>query len=254
MLNKSKQATESEMHETAMLGLVMGSDAILVSERRGQQDLVAQASSGKTANLPVDFNGDRNTLDVLKEWGVIVKEDPSDAKTRGDLFFEVELPEGWRIEPTDHSMWTKLVDALGYERAMIFYKAAFYDRSAHMNIRRFWQISKCPLGGWEGVHEWEKAHSSEKLPYVSYVEASDRFVSPYTFEVVRVFESEPAITAFESFKDASGKVDWTAHEAAEKALVQQARDWLNEHYPEWESYMAYWDTVPVAITPRERPA
>ena len=54
------------------------------------------------------------------------------------MFQEVILPAGWKKVRTDHSMWSKLVDDKGRERASIFYKAAFYDRSAHMNlVRRF---------------------------------------------------------------------------------------------------------------------
>jgi hypothetical protein len=35
---------------------------------------------------------------------------------------------------SDHAMWSYLVDELGRERVSIFYKAAFYDRSAHMSL------------------------------------------------------------------------------------------------------------------------
>jgi hypothetical protein len=47
-----------------------------------------------------------------------------------DLFYDAKLPEGWKLEPTDHSMWSRIVDNQGQERVKIFYKAAFYDRSA----------------------------------------------------------------------------------------------------------------------------
>ena len=53
----------------------------------------------------------------------------------GDSMFQyAELPLGCKKVATDHSMWSKLVDDKGHERAMIFYKAAFYDRSAHMSL------------------------------------------------------------------------------------------------------------------------
>lgn len=51
-----------------------------------------------------------------------------------DLFQYVELPEGWEKRPTDHSMWSTLLDAEGEEVASIFYKAAFYDRSTHLHL------------------------------------------------------------------------------------------------------------------------
>ena len=51
-----------------------------------------------------------------------------------DLFTDVKLPQGWRIQPTNHSMWSDLLDEAGVKRAAIFYKAAFYDRSAFIRF------------------------------------------------------------------------------------------------------------------------
>ena len=53
-----------------------------------------------------------------------------------DLFYDVILPKGWKIEPAEHSMWSKLSNEKGEEVASIFYKAAFYDRSAHICFRK----------------------------------------------------------------------------------------------------------------------
>src|ERR1700761_5319407 len=39
-----------------------------------------------------------------------------------DLFVKVQFPEGWKKVPTDHSMWTDLVDAKGRRRGGVFYK------------------------------------------------------------------------------------------------------------------------------------
>jgi hypothetical protein len=50
------------------------------------------------------------------------------------LFRRVRLPEGWGFRYTDHSMWTDLVDDNGKKRAGIFYKAAFYDRRASIQL------------------------------------------------------------------------------------------------------------------------
>ena len=51
-----------------------------------------------------------------------------------ELFQDVTLPEGWEKQPTEHSMWSELIDDKGKKRASIFYKAAFYDRKAFMQI------------------------------------------------------------------------------------------------------------------------
>jgi hypothetical protein len=64
--------------------------------------------------------------------------DPADP-----LFMPATLPEGWEKRATDHSMGSVIVDPLGRERVSIFYKAAFYDRSAHMNlIGLHWYVEK----------------------------------------------------------------------------------------------------------------
>jgi len=94
---------------------------IMASEAHGQAELV------NSEQLPIDVRGDKAKLEAA---GVVFGE-PS----RGDdLFCQAVLPKGWKKESTDHSMWSKLVDADGNERAMIFYKAAFYDRCAFMSV------------------------------------------------------------------------------------------------------------------------
>lgn len=52
-----------------------------------------------------------------------------------DLFMDVILPKGWALKPTDHSMWSDLVDEQGVKRAAVFYKAAFYDRKAFIRFK-----------------------------------------------------------------------------------------------------------------------
>lgn len=53
-----------------------------------------------------------------------------------DLFVNAKFPEGWKKKPTDHSMWTDIVDETGKKRGGIFYKAAFYDRSAYAYLTK----------------------------------------------------------------------------------------------------------------------
>ncbi len=69
-------------------------------------------------------------LEKYKELGInVLSEDPED-----DLFYIVQVPKGWTIQPTDHPMWTNLVDDDNQPVARIFYKAAFYDRNAHIHF------------------------------------------------------------------------------------------------------------------------
>lgn len=59
-----------------------------------------------------------------------------DPPTGDEIFRQCELPEGWSREGSDHAMWTYIVDERGFRRVACFYKAAFYDRSAHCSVER----------------------------------------------------------------------------------------------------------------------
>lgn len=50
------------------------------------------------------------------------------------MFRDATLPKGWKREGSDHAMWSYVVDERGFRRVSVFYKAAFYDRSAHMGL------------------------------------------------------------------------------------------------------------------------
>ena len=61
-----------------------------------------------------------------------------------DLFVSCVLPEGWSKRPTDHSMWSDLVDNKDRVRARIFYKAAFYDRRAYLSTETRFIVTYTP--------------------------------------------------------------------------------------------------------------
>lgn len=50
------------------------------------------------------------------------------------IFRPATFPTGWKRGRSDHAMWSYIVDERGIRRVSIFYKAAFYDRSAHMGL------------------------------------------------------------------------------------------------------------------------
>lgn len=56
-----------------------------------------------------------------------------------DLFVGVTAPPGWALRPSDHSMWSYIHDGQGRRRGSIFYKAAFYDRSANVRLESRYQ-------------------------------------------------------------------------------------------------------------------
>lgn len=94
-------------------------------EATGQQQLV------ESAVLPADDlygAGSSGGWSALEAMG-IVRGEP----VEGDpLFVYATLPEGWTKRAMDHSMWSEIVDERGITRATVFYKAAFYDRRAHI--------------------------------------------------------------------------------------------------------------------------
>lgn len=98
-------------------GWTMGTNpsAIERQEAAGQRELA------KSSQLPTEglaTGAEQHGIKVLSE-------------SKGDgLFSDVELPDGMRIVPTDHSMWSDLVTADGKKIAGIFYKAVYYDRNA----------------------------------------------------------------------------------------------------------------------------
>lgn len=105
------------------------SNFILEQEAAGQRQLVASDVLPTKINSPY---GDARKLAKEKletagfKFGQVVPRDP--------LFQEVQLPAGWKKVGTSHDVWSSVVDDKGRERISIFYKAAYYDRDAFMNI------------------------------------------------------------------------------------------------------------------------
>lgn len=107
-------------HLLGMMG--GGSEYVERMEADGQAELVA----GEL--LPTEIlNAVEADLEALGfTFGDPCEDDP--------LFRAVTLPAGWSMQPTDHAMWSAVVDERGIERVKVFYKAAFYDRRAHMMV------------------------------------------------------------------------------------------------------------------------
>ena len=123
-----------------------------------------------------------------------------------DLFVSVTFPDGWQVKPTDHAMWNDLIDEQGRKRGGIFYKAAFYDRSAHMRLNRRFQVSR------------------------NY-DLTDGEVQ------VQVIDGEKVIF---STRIASAEKHSKAFWALEEILMQEAQVYLTKHYPDHNNCNAYW--------------
>lgn len=126
MSNKITNTENSPRPEWLMGG---NPNAIEAQEKQGQDELTAKR---EICQLPAKINPNGWPEHEYPKLGIEVI-----GRTKGDnLFFDVRLPKGWEIKPTAHSMWSELVDETGKERASIFYKAAFYDREAFININK----------------------------------------------------------------------------------------------------------------------
>lgn len=113
--------TTKQVQENPLLGLAisMGS-GIEQQESQGQRELIMSDV------LPSE--GDWDSLEAFGgKKGKQVEGDP--------LFTRCQLPQGWQKRATDHSMWSELIDSGGEVKGSIFYKAAFYDRSAHWHLK-----------------------------------------------------------------------------------------------------------------------
>lgn len=95
---------------------------IEAQEAQGQKDMV------ESQVFPKKHNG--CVKEDFEKMGVVYGED------KDDIFVNVTLPKGWQIKPTDHSMWSEILNEKGKVIANIFYKAAFYDRHAYISLQK----------------------------------------------------------------------------------------------------------------------
>lgn len=175
-------------------------EAIYAQEAQGQSEWL------ESTVLPTDgIEAVKELFDIV---GGVVK-DPVD----GDpIFTEVDLPPGWKKEGSDHSMWTYLLDSDGRTRVSIFYKAAFYDRSAHISLdRRF----SCASNYYDPYLE-----DSDPLTY---------FITDALGEITQVFSGKSSCELTKEEK-------W----AERDRLKDQANTFLSENYPDHNNVLAYW--------------
>jgi hypothetical protein len=194
-VNTTEWVNRDPLAMLAEMAIRGSSGAIEAQEAAGQRDLVSSDT------LPTEMRpGEKEVLETagVKFLGPV----------QGDSLFQyVELPKGWSKRPTEHSMWSDLVDDKGRKRAGIFYKAAFYDRGAHLHLNTRYTFSQ----------DYDRAKNERVV--VAYVMDGETRI--YTSDEIRFEPSDK----------------YPAMDRAEK----QVTDWLKEHYPEWQNPAAYWD-------------
>ena len=198
--NASREARKNPIIPLAE-GMISGpSESIYHQEAQGQKSFV------NSETLPTDMarHGDYDAKAILEAAGVKFL-----GEVEGDPMFQyVELPAGWKKAPTDHSMWSKLLDDKGRERASIFYKATFYDRSAHLSLTtRF---------GFRRDYDREEKEGVA----VTYVTDGGNII--HTTEAIKMPDDRQK-----------------RYEVGDKA-DKAASAWLNKQYPDWRNPGAYW--------------
>lgn len=191
--------------ENAMISMMPG--GIEAQEKRGQLDFVASTT------LPLEVNhGERAQFEAM---GIVFGE-PVD-----DLFCEAQLPEGWSKQPTAHSMWSNLLDDKGRRRGGIFYKAAFYDRRAFLNIVPRFATAVEPVSGYDDPN----------------YRTSEWHCVVYDCDAI-VWESEQRIPPQPGDVERHILMEWFD---SKDSLYDLGRSWLDENYPDWKDATAHWD-------------
>lgn len=167
---------------------------IEAQEKAGQQTLVASSL------LPIQ--GSSMVEHHLSPLGFKL------GNTVDDLFVEATLPPGWSKKASDHDMWSSVVDEKGRDRIAVFYKAAFYDRKAHMSLTARYRIG-CdydnPLRG-QGLDGQ----------------------TAFKFGVLDCGKLIHEVGIHKSYQD----TNW---------LIELAEKWINENRPNWKDPIKSWE-------------
>lgn len=191
------------------------SKAIENQEKRGQRMVVECRRLPKATNGCSNIHPKRDDFEFTKsqyeKMGIKII-DNSD-----DLFWGVQLPGGWEIKATDHSMWNDLIDDKGRVRATFFYKAAFYDRDAFINFNTRYTTCVDHTADYAEV-DYERWRKSPSIGYVK--DCGEIIYSTAT-------------------KDSSEY--YHRQEKIEKGIKEELEKYMAEHYPDYEDVNAYWD-------------
>lgn len=143
------------------------------------------------------------------------------------VLMTVDAPPGWKFKPYgDNGYGSKLVDPLGRERGVMFYKGVCYDRSASFYLTRRYRINQRYND--EGYKDWKNM----KLPYVQYyVQDADSNSELWTGAWVTMAEAD----RLEKYT-----TDYSGYLYKEERAAAMGVTWLKETYPDCDSVTAYW--------------
>ena len=189
---------QAQLTPAALTAAVLGNlDNFIAAVTPGgieAQERAGQGAFVSNTTLPKDMSF-ANSRESLKQMGITLGAEVD------DLFVEAQLPDGWTKRASDHAMWSDLLDEKGRKRAEIFYKAAFYDRRAHMRLCLRY---RCDC--YKQCDDW----------YSTVVKDGNT-----TLQVIGVREKGNYERGEEHYK--------------------QAIAWLDSNYPDWQDPLAYWE-------------
>lgn len=179
------------------------------------QEKAGQLEQAALETLPIDLGRDgRDGTLARKDWerlgfqfGMKIDE----------LFVEAKFPPGWSKRPTDHSMWTDVIDDKGRVRAAIFYKAAFYDCRAHAKLLQRFSTA---------------------------IDNTDGLTTVRVSDAAGIVDFKVS-----GLEDPDWSKDRSKAEEASKRIDTarwQCEEYLRTHFPLWRNPLAYWDLTPTA--------
>lgn len=194
--------------------------AIETQEKEGQNQLKVSQQLPRKISL---YRGEPST-NVYKKLGFIeINNDVDD-----DLFVSLQFPCGWEIISTEHSMWSKLIDNLGRERASIFYKAAFYDRDAHISFNTRYRASRI-----------DDTNAPPRTDTYERIEKTNTYGVVFDQSDI-IFETKKDIFDLKH-DETNHRKWWNTYDQFQKDKTNECINWLNEKYPKWESIYEYWN-------------
>ncbi|MBS1722559.1 MAG: hypothetical protein JSS66_06070 [Armatimonadetes bacterium] len=175
-------------------------DCIDLQEKRGQAEMTHKE------RLPLKC-GDRELWEHL---GFVFGE-PED-----DLFVACTFPTGWSVVPTDHSMYSDIIDDQGRKRGSIGYKAAFYDQWAQANLTNRYVVNR-----------WQPVTTDGQIVVSLEDHAQQPVKTVHKVSCPMPKNNDEADERRETY-------------LAKDALEDQMTDWLKTNLPDWQNPLAYW--------------